>query len=349
MDDNTEILTVALTGLNATDNPGPGLGVIRALREEYPKIRIIGLSYDSLEPGIYLHNWVDKTYQIPYPTAEVGLLLDRIKYIHDKENINIIIPNFDSELYNFIKIAPELTGIGIQTFLPTHQQLEARDKANLYKFGEMHGLNVPTDIIAYSAEDIKKAEEKFSYPMVVKGKYYDAYVAHTPDQAQKSFYYLSAQWGFPVIIQQFIKGTEINISCLADGGGKAISIVCMRKLYITEKGKAWAGVTIDSEDLTELAQKFARATNWRGSFELEVMRDANEQLFIMEVNPRFPAWIYLTVAAGQNQPAMLIKLTQKISLPPVPAPTTGKMFVRYAWDHIVDVSEFQQLTAFGEL
>jgi carbamoyl-phosphate synthase large subunit len=27
----------------------------------------------------------------------------------------------------------------------------------------------------------------------------------------------------------------------------------------------------------------------------------------------------------------------------------GKMFIRYAWDHVTDVSEFQRLSGFGEL
>ena len=342
-------LTVALTGLNAIDNPGPGLGVIRALRDIYKKIRIIGLAYESLEPGIYLHDLVDKTYHIPYPTAGHGVLLDRIRYIHQQENIDLIIPNYDAELYNFIKISEELASFGIQTFLPTHQQLEARDKVNLFQFGQANGLSVPEDIIAYSTEDIKKAEEKFGYPMVIKGKYYDAFIAQTSDQAQKSFYSLSAKWGFPVIIQRFVSGTEINIAGLGDGDGETISVICMRKLYITEKGKAWAGVTIERDDLIALAKQFVKATNWKGGFELEVMRDVNDKLFIMEVNPRFPAWIYLSAAAGQNQPAALVKMALGEHIEPFENYESGKMFIRYAWDQIVDIGEFQQLTAFGEL
>jgi len=27
----------------------------------------------------------------------------------------------------------------------------------------------------------------------------------------------------------------------------------------------------------------------------------------------------------------------------------GKIFIRYSWDHIIDVQEFQQISAFGEL
>ena len=50
---NNQLLTVAVTGLNAIDSPGPGVAVIRALREGFPdRVRIIGLSYETMEPGI---------------------------------------------------------------------------------------------------------------------------------------------------------------------------------------------------------------------------------------------------------------------------------------------------------
>ncbi len=76
---NHQLLTVAVTGLNAIDSPGPGVAVIRALREGFPdRVRIIGLSYETMEPGIYLHNIVDKTYQIPYPSAGTEALLKAI-------------------------------------------------------------------------------------------------------------------------------------------------------------------------------------------------------------------------------------------------------------------------------
>ena len=86
MSENKQPLTVAVTGLNAIDSPGPGVAVIRALRDGLPKpLRIIGLSYETLEPGIYMHDVVDKTYQITYPAAGTEALLNRIKYIHEKD------------------------------------------------------------------------------------------------------------------------------------------------------------------------------------------------------------------------------------------------------------------------
>jgi carbamoyl-phosphate synthase large subunit len=342
-------LVIGVTGLNATENPGPGIPVIRALKETYPQARIIGLAYESLEPGIYLHSLVDKSYQIPYPSAGSESLLQRLQAIQAKENMHLIIPNFDAELHNFIKIQPELQIIGIHTVLPTHKQLDACSKPNLAAFGKHHGLNIPKSVSIFNTSELHNAADELNFPLVIKGKFYEAEIAHTISQAQNAFYRLSAKWGTPIIIQQFIKGTEINVAGLADGKGNALSVVPMRKLYITDKGKAWAGITIADDKLIAIAQQFAAASKWTGGFELELMQDKAGDLFIMEINPRFPAWIYLTAAAGQNQPGALVKMALGEAVEKLTEYQVGKMFIRYALDHVADVSEFQQFSAFGEL
>ena len=350
MAEDKQAIVVAVTALNAIDSPGPGVAVIRAIREGFPQpVRIIGLSYETLEPGIYLHDVVDKTYQIPYPSAGSDALMARLQYIHEKENIHVLIPNFDAELYNFIRLGPSLQSIGIATFLPTQSQFEARDKINLYQFGLKYGLSVPADRTIYNSNELYGCAEFLGYPLVVKGKFYDAIVAYTLEQAQKAFYKLSAKWGLPIIVQQFIAGTEINIAVLGDGKGNAISIIPMKKLYITDKGKAWAGITLEDETLIELARTFVKATNWKGGCELEIMRTATGVPYIMEINPRFPAWIYLSAAAGQNQPASLVRMAMGEEVNPFTEYEVGKIFIRYSWDHITDVSEFQKISAYGEL
>ena len=343
-------LVIAVTALNAIDSPGPGVAVIRAIREcEDFETRIIGLSYEALEPGIYMHDLVDKTYQIPYPSAGTDSLLGRLIFINEIEKIDVIIPNFDAELFNFIKLRHKLLEMNIHTFLPDLDQFEARDKVKLFEFGEKYGLKVPADKVIYDVKDLDKISKSFGFPMVVKGKFYDAIIANTLEQAQKAFFKIQAKWGLPIIIQEFINGTEINIAALGDGHGNAISVIPMRKLYITDKGKAWAGITLDDNNYIELAKKFIKATNWRGGCELEIMQTSKNESYIMEVNPRFPAWIYLTAAAGQNQPASLVKMALGEKVEPFETYEIGKIFVRYAWDLITDIKEFQKISGTGEL
>jgi carbamoyl-phosphate synthase large subunit len=350
MQGNKQKVVIAVTALNAVDSPGPGVAVIRAVRDCADfEVRIIGLAYESLEPGIYMRDLVDKTYQVPYPSAGTDALLSRLTHINNIEHIDVLIPNFDAELFNFIRISGDLRKLGIHTFLPTQEEFEARDKINLFKFGKKHGLMVPSDKIIFQVSELNEAAEKFGFPLVVKGKFYDALICNTVEQAEKAFNKLHAKWGLPVIVQEYISGTEVNIAALGDGKGNAVSIIPMRKLYITDKGKAWAGITIDNQMLIDLALKFIKATKWRGGCELEIMLTPGNKPFIMEVNPRFPAWIYLTVAAGQNQPASLVKLALGQRVSPFKEYEIGKIFVRYSWDLIVDVSDFHKISGTGEL
>lgn len=343
-------IVVAVTGLNAVESPGPGVAVIRSIRECSDfNVKIIGLAYEALEPGIYMPGIADKSYQIPYPSAGTDTLLSRLDYIHNIEKIDILIPNFDAELFNFILIEETLAKKGIRMFLPDKKMFNARDKINLGRFGKENNLPVPEDIVISRREEIRNAADKLGLPVVVKGKFYDAYICNSIDQAEKSFYKLQAKWGVPVIIQEFLSGSEMNIAVLGDGKGNAVSIVPMRKLYITEKGKAWAGVTIEDDKLKDLALRFTASTKWKGGCELEVMMTAGNKPYIMEVNPRFPAWIYLAAAAGQNQPAALVKMAMGQKVKPFESYEVGKVFVRYSWDNIIDISKFHEISGRGEM
>jgi carbamoyl-phosphate synthase large subunit len=344
-------ITVAVTGLNNIDSPGPGIPVIRALKESTQyNVRIIGLSYETLEPGIYMHELVDKSYQIPMPSAGTTVLLDRLRYINDKEDIDVIVPNFDAELHNFIKLKNVLkTELNIETFLPTLEQFESRHKSVLYEFGEKNEVKVPYAKMIFSAQEIQQLKEEFTYPLVIKGKYYDASIAATPEQAVNYFYKISAKWGLPIIVQEFVSGNEVNVTAIGDGNGKCIGAVPMRKLYITDKGKAWAGISLDDEELIKITNRVIGNSKWRGGCELEFIKTNDNQYYLLEMNPRFPAWVYLSVGCGQNHPEALVKMALGEKIEPFQSFETGKLFIRYSFDQIVNLSEFEKISTLGEL
>ncbi len=342
-------ITIAVTGLNNTDNPGPGIPVIRGIREsELIDARIIGLAYENLEPGIYLKDLVDTTYMIPYPSVGKEAYMERILEIHKEDPIDMIIPNLDAELFTFIKLEHILEANNIKTFLPTEKQLEERNKGNLETYGKKYNIKVPKGLSITSYNDIHRLKDDFEYPILVKGKFYDAYVAYNEEQVTNAYNKLSAKWGLPIIIQEFVKGTEVNVVALGDGKGNTIAAVPMRKQYITDKGKAWGGVTLNDDELLSITQNLIRDTHWRGGMELEMIRTSNNDYYLIEINPRVPAWVYLAVGAGQNIPEALVRLTMGEKVEPMTAYEVGKLFIRYSWDLIGDMSDLEKISIHGK-
>ena len=343
-------ITVAVTGLNNTDNPGPGVPFIRGIKESQVfDARIIGLVYENLEPGIYMEGLCDRIFQIPYPSAGSDELIERVEHIHQQEKLDVLVPNFDAELFSFMKNEQRLLEKGIHTFLPTLKQFQEREKDKLPDYGKKYGVKVPGSINLGSFNQIKEIEENYDYPVMIKGQFYDAYVAANEEQVKQAFQKLAAKWGLPVIAQQFVKGTEVNVIALGDGKGNTVAAVPMRKLYITDKGKAWGGITLADEKMMELTRMIIQKTKWKGGMELELIKTNAGEYFLIEINPRIPAWVYLAVGAGQNIPEALVKLALGIDVKPMTEYKIGKMFVRYSYDMIVDLEKFAAISINKEI
>ena len=343
-------ITLAVTGLNNTDNPGPGVPVIRGVKESQDlDVRVVGLVYENLEPGIYMEGLCDRIFQIPYPSSGSDDLIDRIEHIHRQEKIDVLIPNFDAELFSFMKNEERLRNQGIKMFLPTLEQFKEREKNKLPGYGKKYGVKVPFSINMGDMGQISELEEKLDYPVMVKGQFYDAYKAVNKEQVKQAFMKISAKWGLPVIAQEYVSGTEVNVVALGDGKGNTIAAVPMRKQYITDKGKAWGGITLADEKMMKLTRTLISKSKWKGGMELELIKTDGGEYYLVEINPRIPAWVYLAVGAGQNIPEALVKLAMGKEVKPMVSYSIGKMFVRYSYDMIVDLEKFAVISMNKEI
>jgi carbamoyl-phosphate synthase large subunit len=122
----------------------------------------------------------------------------------------------------------------------------------------------------------------------------------------------------------------------------------MNKLAVTDKGKGWAGITIRHPELTDIAERFVRATHWRGPFELELVVAPDGTQYVIEINPRFPAWVLLAAAAGVNLPQRAVALASGREVSANSDYRVGTMFVRIALDQIAELSELEQIIVHGE-
>jgi carbamoyl-phosphate synthase large subunit len=347
---NPDALTIGVTGLNATDNPGPGVPVLRSLRADAgPKERHIGLTYDALDPGVYARNLADSVFLLAYPSAGAHTFLARLAAIHDRVGLDVIIPTLDAELPLFIAVEAQLRAMGIATFLPSLSQLDLRGKAQLAALGRAAGVDVPATAVLTSAEDIPRVEREVKYPLFVKGPYYGATLVTCREEAVAAFHRVLATWGGPVIAQTCVRGEEVNLVGVGDGAGGLLGPVAMTKLALTDKGKGWAGVTIRDEALVGVAARIVAATKWRGPLEVEALRSGPGKYQVIEVNPRFPAWVHLATGAGVNLPRVVVDLALGRQPAPLPPYQVGKLFVRISLDQVVDLTDFERIVTTGEI
>jgi len=341
-------ITIAVTGMNAKpDNPGPGLAVARCLRMAYgDDIRIVGLGYDVLDPGLYL-DVCDVSYLLPYPSAGEAQLVERLAYIQLQESVDILIPCLDAELLSFSRLQHDLKEIGLSFLIPDVEQLKARNKDNLSELCKSAGIRHPETKKITSAEFFYNChEDGWKYPMVVKGVFYDATVVNNADEAADAFKKIVASWGYPVLVQRYVEGYEVNLTAIGDGKGNLLGSVMMRKQAVTDKGKAWACVTVRDQTLEDDALKLVQHLQWKGPLEVEMLKEKDGQYLLIEINPRFPAWIYLTAAAGSNLPAMLVEMISG-KQPEQKKPQVGAMMIRYAKETVIDLQTFESMAMAG--
>lgn len=344
-------LTIAVTGLNATDNPGPGVSVLRSLRLAPDfRGRLVGLAYDTLDPGIYARDLdLAGVFLLPYPSQGTEALLERVRYVHSRVPLDVVIPTLDSEMPSFLAIEGDLERLGIRMYLPTREQFDLRAKTRLADLGRDAGIDVPEQKVVTASSELYRVHEDVPYPFLIKGVFYGAHVAYSLDEALHAFHATVAKWGVPVIVQRYYAGEEYDVVAVGDGRGGLVGAVPMKKMFLTDKGKGWAGVAVRDPALLEATRKFMQASGWRGPCELEVLRTHEGRYFLVEVNPRFPAWTYLSAGAGQNLPWAVARLAAGERVDPLPDYRAGTLFVRISIDQIATMDDFERMATNGEI
>lgn len=344
----TQEIAIAISGINASDNPAPGTGVARSLKEDtLLSARIAGLAYDALEPGIYLDNLFERSFMVPYPTANENALVQRLLYIREQFGMDVVVPTLDSELPFYLRNESRLRSAGITSMLPTEEQYRLRAKDRLQEVAEQADIQAPAQRLISSHAELFDAIEELGFPVMIKGALYKAYTAHTLDTAMSLFGKIAAEWGYPVIVQRRVEGDELNVVGLGDGEGGIAGLVAARKLSVTDLGKIWTGVTIRHPALEDAVRRFVTTFRWRGGFEMEcIARD--DKIWLIEINPRFPAWVYFATGVGVNLPSRLVHLALGRQVEAHSDYPAGKLFVRYTMEQVGNMQTFQNMITRGE-
>ena len=341
-------LTIAVSGLHRGDNPQPGPAVIRSIRREFPGVNIVGLAYDLLESGLFSTDTdsADVTYMIPFPTKGPAALLERLDDIRDQITLDMIIPCLDSEIDNYQQLTTELKYRGIKVPRVTPKMFDQRSKENLPRLAKSVGIRTPKTIVVTDLKDVQDACDEIGFPLFIKGKQYGAAKVTSLAEAEHAFHSLILTWGGPVILQAAVNGSdEYDVVGLGDGKGGLIGSCSIRKLMLTPTGKAFGGIVVDDPVLNEHVENIIRKLKWWGPFELEFVKSKHGHELI-EMNPRFPAWVDFPSQIGCNLPAALAgMLWYDLPTPMINKCEAGKMFMRHCIDIAGDITQIAELSS----
>lgn len=337
-------IRIAITGMHRGENPQPGSSIVSAIRRRWPDACIIGLVYDAYESGIYADDGPDVCHTMPYPTAGLSTWLARLEEVRAQSPFDLLVPTLDAEISLLAVARDRLAALGIVARLPDEGTLSRCSKARLPELAEACGVPVPITAVARDVSEALDHARGQGFPVFVKGQFYDASLVSNPSALAAVGASILADWGPPLIVQEPLAGAEFNVLGLGDGRGSLLGQCAVRKMILSDKGKGNGSVIVRDPRLDAITRRVMSETRWEGPFELEFIRDRRDDEYrLIEINPRFPAWVGFPVQLGANFPAAWLEWILDGRLPHLPELPPGKFFLRHQIEVTGDMAELSDV------
>jgi carbamoyl-phosphate synthase large subunit len=117
-----------------------------------------------------------------------------------------------------------------------------------------------------------------------------------------------------LIVQDLLPGEEYSVDVIADRDGRVVAAVPRTRARV-DSGVSIAGRTVRDDELEQTASAVARAIGLVGVANVQLRRDRAGRAALLEVNPRFPGALPLTIAAGVDIPSLVVDLFTGRELP----------------------------------
>jgi len=299
----TSDLKIYVSGLYSGTNPQPGVGIARSLRQGFPGAEIIGVEYSNRCSGIHWDDFDDIWLQRPW--TELDLDIHAREIASRLDDGGLWISSIDLEIMWLAEVFPNgqpnlltppmsaLLQIA-KPAIPGHKGLPVR---------------IPPFVTTECTDwELHAFCREHDWKVWLKGPYYEAVRTPSWSDLQHWRHVLTTAWATEkLFLQAHVTGYEESIM-LSAYRGELLHCVHMRKRDLTEIGKTWAGdaLPVDPETIEKL-RTVVRDLNYTGGAELEMVRDAADELWLLEWNPRFPAWVHGSTIAGRNLPAILVE------------------------------------------
>jgi carbamoyl-phosphate synthase large subunit len=313
---------------------GPAaISVMKSLGAD-PSVSLIAADMDPWASGLYLVGPEARTL-IPAGLAPgfAQAVLARCVAM----GVDVLIPTVDAELRPLGRARTDFARAGIEILLAPDDALDATlDKLVLAQ--RCAGtVRVPR------TERLDQVADRASwdYPVIVKPRTGSGSRDISLIDTAEALGALEPTDEF--LVQEYLPGEEYSVDVLADAEGHVVASV-PRVRERVDSGVSVAGRTMHDAELERMGAAVAAATGLTYIANVQFRRDAAGRPALLEVNPRVPGALPLTVASGVDMPRMALDSLRGRVLPEY-AGFRDTAMVRYLDERFIELGEVRQVAA----
>ena len=318
---------VLITGMG-----GPaGISVLRGIAED--PLDVYSADIDPFAAGLFLVA-PDRRIMVPRGDSPrfVGAIMDACR----EHAIDVLVPTVDSELLPVAEARAEFEAAGVALVNPSADTLRmCLDKWELHQ--RCQGVvRLPASAVLDDEFDPAGIE----LPVIVKPRSGSGSRGIRLIKARSELEAITRDG--TQLVQEHLPGPEHSLDVLARRDGRVLAVVPRERLKVDSGIAVTARVTRD-EALEGFGRTVAERIGLVGVGNVQVKQTAGGEPALLEVNPRFPGSMPLTIAAGVNMPALAVREALGQPMPDEPIDFHPLAMVRLLEEHFLDFGEIAAL------
>ncbi|THE11199.1 carbamoyl phosphate synthase large subunit [Bacillus timonensis] len=237
---------------------------------------------------------VSTDYEIADKLYFEPLTFEHVLNVIEAEKVDQVIVQFGGQ--TAINLAQRLEAAGVSIVGITHDvidQLEDRDR--FYKLLEKVNIKHIPGEIAEDTQDLLEKSSEIGYPVLIRPSYViggKGMVVINDEDELISFVKEISSDSFPLLIDAYVPGLEIEIDLLSDGHEILIPTIVEHiekaGVHSGDSHAIMPAISLTEENkktVTDYAEKIVRELQFKGIMNIQFVINDN-QIYVLEVNPR---------------------------------------------------------------
>lgn len=264
-----------------------------------------------------------RTFAYPAPRVDAGAFVSAVAAEAAREPGTLVLPMTEQTTLPISRDREAIGAAGGRLVLPPHDTVvRAFDKQETMRLAQSLGIDVPRTITLSSAADARRHAATLRYPVVLKPRSSQEYVAGGALRATGAPLYardgaeLIRAWSDlerrcrSVLVQEFVEGAGVGYFALMRHGELRAEFAHKRLRDVRPTGSGSSLRISTAPDPTVRAGALAMLTAlaWHGVAMVEFRVRADGTPVFLEVNGRFWNSLALAVHAGVDFPSLVARL-----------------------------------------